>query len=197
MKTQTIIIIIITITLISILLITKPSLTGNVILQNEQKIKLGYCPTMKEKAISLSEKENYKLIRLGSASEVLSALNNHQIDKALIGRKAKKYEISKDVKETILESGYTLVSNNKKFIDYSQLPYLEIYTYLSEDIAENLISHNSKIIYLSKQEAINKILQGKIVLISWEDWRDDFELIVAIDGNEKIKDFRGVVLYEN
>jgi len=182
--------------LISFFLIIKPTFTGNILLQ-EQKIKLGYCSTMQEEAISLSEKNNYQLIEFGSATQVLSALQNNQINKALIGRKAKGYEISKDTSETILDSEYTLVSNKKSFIEYSSLSDLDIYTYLPKEVIENLIVYNFKIINLSKQEAINKISKGKLILISWEDWSDNFELVVVMNRDEKVKDFRGVFLYEN
>ncbi len=180
-----------------LLMIVEPSLTGNVIFQNEQKIKIGYCPTMESNALEIFDGNNYELIRFSSASEVLSVLNNNQIDMGLIGRKAKEGELSSDVKETILESGYTLVSNNKEFINYSQLSGLEIYTYLPKEKVEILIPENKNTVYYeSKQEAINKILEGEVVLILWEDWQDDFELLVVMDNNEKVKDFRGVFLYE-
>ncbi len=193
MKKQILISIILGIILILAFLSTKPFL-----IEANQEIKLGYCPTMQGDAITLSEKENYELIRFGSASEVLSALNDNLIDKALIGRKAESNEISNDVKEKILESGYTFVSNNKRFIDYFQLSSLEIYTYLNPEKIEKLIPEDENINYIeSKKEAIKKINEGKIVLISWEDWQDDFELIVVMKGNDKVKDFRGVFLYEN
>ncbi len=197
MKKQ-IIILIIAVVLISIFLIIKPFLTEFAVYSEDsgEKIKLGYCPTMQEEAISLSEKKDYELIRFEYAINVLSALKNKQIDKALIGRKARQYEISKEVKETVLESGYTFVSNRGGFIEYSQLSNYEIYTYLSKEIAESLAPKNSKIIYLTKEEAIVKINEGRIVLISWEDWRDEFELIVAMNGNEKVKELRGVFLYQ-
>ncbi|MEX0920789.1 MAG: hypothetical protein WDZ62_00820 [Candidatus Pacearchaeota archaeon] len=180
--------------LILIFLLLKPSLTGEVV---SQEIKLGYCPTMQEDTEILVEKENYKLIRFNSASEVLLALNNGEIDKGLIGRKAKGFELSKDIKETILESGYTLVSNKKGFVEYSQLENYKIYTYLPKDITKKLIDRNSKITYLTKEESLKKINEGEIVLISWDDWRDDFELIVVMNGSEKVKDFRGSFLYKN
>lgn len=190
-------IIILTIALILIFLIIQPSLRGNVI-QDKQKMKLGYCPTMDDDALNLAKDNNYELVKFGSASEVLSSLNNNQIDKGLIGRKAELSEINKDVKETTLKSGYTLVTNKKIFLDYSQLLSLEIHTYLPNKETKDLISNNQSIIYYgSKQEAINKISEGKAVLISWEDWQDNFELIVVMEGSKKVKDFRGAFLYEN
>jgi hypothetical protein len=199
MKKQLVIAIISGIFLLTLLLIIKPSFTGFAVYSEDsnEKIKLGYCPTMQEEAISLSEKNNYELVKFDYAIDVLSALKNKQIDNALIGRKAKLSEINKNTKETILKSGYTLVSKKGGFIDSSQLANYEIYTPLSESIAENLLPGYSKIIYLTKEEAIERISMGKIVLISWEDWNDNYELIVVMKDNEKVKDFRGAFLYEN
>lgn len=168
--------------------VIKPVFTGEVI--SKEKMRLGYCPTMQEEAISLSQKKDYELVKLSSASEVLYALNNNQVDKGLIGRKAKLNEINSNIKETTLKSGYTLVSKNKGFIESSQLPFLDIYTYLEEDF-------NFPVNKISKEEVLGNIDAGKIALISWKDWNDNFELIVVMNGNEKVKDFRGVFLYEN
>lgn len=178
-------------------LILKPSFTGYSVYDNFiEKNKLGYCPTMQDEAISLSKEKGYELIQFGSASEVLHALKNGQINKAIIGRKAEKTEISLNTKETILKSGYTLASNKKGFIDYSELPSIEMYTYSSNEVVSGLIPVSSKIIYNDKTEVLKKIQESKITLISWDDWDDDFEPIVVMEGNEKVKDFRGVFLYE-
>lgn len=158
------------------------------------KLILGYCPTMYEEALAFSE--DVELVEFVSASEVLFALNREQIDFGLVGRKAKFHEISDDISEEILESGYTLVSNKKGFIDYSQLRQINIHTYLDSEIVERLVSSQNIVYYDSQQEVIDKISDGEVVLISWDDWNDEFELIVVMDGNEKAKDFRGVFLYE-
>lgn len=184
--------------IIAFVFVNQSSLIGNIILQDKQKIKLGYCPTMESEAMELAKNNNYELVRFGSASEVLFVLNNNQIDKGLIGRKAKLNEISKNIKETTLKSGYTFVTNKKDFLEYSELPSLDIHTYLTPKEVNVLIPNNKNISYYeSKQEVINKILEEKVVLVSWEDWQDGFELLVFMDGNEKVKDFRGVFLYEN
>lgn len=197
MKKQIKILILIAIFLVSLFLITKPFLTGKTIIQNEEKIKLGYCPTMEEDAMILAGEENYELIKFNSASETLLSLKEEKINKALIGRKAKQSELNSKINEKILESGYTLTTNKKSFIEYSQLQDLEIYTYLSKEITENLIPSSSKIIYSSKEEAVDKVLKGEAVLVSWKDWQDNFELVVIMDENQKVKKFRGVFLYEN
>ena len=197
MKKSIIIFAIAVVVLVLLFLIIKPSFTGYYVYNNEitEKVKLGYCPTMQEDATSLAKEKNYELIKFDSASEVLSALKNNQIDKAIIGRKAEKNELNSNIKETILKSGYTIVSNKKGFIDYLGLPSIEVYTYLSNEIVEGLIPVSSKITYVNKNEIIKQINEGKIVLIPLEDWNDNFELIVVMDDNEKDKEFRGIFLY--
>ena len=155
-----------------------------------EKEKIGYCPTMVHEAFQIAERKNYELIQFNSASEVLLSLNKNQIDYALIGRKPYSYEINGKIKEEILKSGKTLVSNEKRLIDISQLNYLRINTYLTGLDDKNIVY------YESKEEALERINHGEIVLISWEDWGDDFELIVPVYPNrEQVKEFRGVFLY--
>lgn len=198
MKKQIITGLIAVIILLSIFLIIKLSFTGFAVYSegSNEKIKLGYCPTMQKDAIEVAEEENYELIDFRAASAVLSALNNEQIDKGMIGRKAKQHEINSGINEKVIESGYTLVTNKKSYINYFQLTDIEIYTYLSKSVAEDLIPENSQIVYLDKGEVFEKIYQGKFALISWDDWKERFELAVVVNGNEKVKDFRGVFLYE-
>lgn len=190
MKKEIIVFSIILVVSISAFLITDSSLTGFSVYEDSEKIKLGFCPTMQEEAENLAKQNNYELVKLKSASEVLYMLKSDKIDKALIGRKAKAEEINPETKELILKSGYTLVSNQKKFVDYSQLSALDIYSHL-----ENNFAFPTKII--SKKEIESRVQESKIVLISWDDWNDYFELIVVMDGSKKVKEFRGSFLYEN
>jgi hypothetical protein len=176
------------------LLFIRPNITGEATLQ--EKIRLGYCPTMLPEARELAEKEDYILIEFNSASEVLQALKENKIQKAMIGRKAKNSELPRNIKEIVIESGYTLASNSKTLLFLYQLESREVYTSLEKEIAEELLP-NSKIIYLKTiEEAKEKIKEGKIILISWEEWEDKFELVVILKGTEKVKNFRGVFLYE-
>ncbi len=160
-------------------------------------IRLGYCPTMKEDAEALAKQQGFQLVAFGSASEVLSALGKGQIEKGLIGRKASLSEISPQVRETVLRPGYTLVAYRKSYIEYSSLPLVAIHTYLPIEIVSGLIPESSRIEYHgSKKEALDKIYERQVVLISWEDWKDDFELLITMNGTEKVKCFRGAFLYE-
>ena len=131
--------------------------TGQAI--QEQKI-LGYCLTMQPEAMALAEESNYILKELSSAAVVLQQMKSGQIDSALIGRKAYSYEISDEISEKVLKSGFTLVSNQKSFISISQLNSSEIYVPegFNEFKFKNKIEYNS-------EEAINLINQGNLVLI--------------------------------
>jgi len=163
---------------------------------SEEKIRLGYCPTMLEDAKKLAEENDYVLVKFSSASEVLTALNLKEIEKGLIGRKPENYELLYNLDEVVLKSGYTLVSNQKNFIEISELNNLEVHTYLPKEVVEEAIQNiHSIVFHESKEIALSKISEGKIVLVSWDDWQDDFGLTVVMDGNEKVKDFRCSCLY--
>lgn len=177
------------------------SLTGKSILRSTQfgreNILLGYCPTVRQDAEAIALGKNYDLIEFSSALQVLGALNTKQIDKAVIGRKAKSNEISSEISEHVLKSGVTLISNTRLDIDYSEVNNLEIHTCLGEEEMEDK-GINARIIYYgSEQEVISKLEEGKIILISWDDWKDEFELVVVWDGVLKSRDFRGLFLYTN
>ena len=182
----------IVLTFLIILAILGPIMVGKV---TKQTIKLGYCPTMFEEAQKISIEEGCVLTKYNSASQVLSALRNNQIQKGLIGRKTYSNEINSDIKEQVIESDFTLVSNKKGFIDYSQLNSIEIYSYSPLEEVSSLFSEEQQIHFMKKQEALKMISQGKIVLIEWKDWQDNFELVVVMNGSRKIREFRGVFLY--
>jgi hypothetical protein len=197
-----------------ILVLTRNTITGTLFYKNEnseEKTKIGYCPTMYEEAKKIAEEKNYELVYFESAALVLNALNRKNIDLALIGRKAKKEEIKiptitgaaiiedkEKNEEKTSNQGYTLISKEKKMIDYSSLHLIEIHTYISKETAEKLFPKKTKIVYhTEKEEAIKQIKNGKNVLIDWSDWQDEFELLIVMKGSEKAKEFRGIFLYEN
>ncbi|MEX0920079.1 MAG: hypothetical protein WDZ69_00680 [Candidatus Pacearchaeota archaeon] len=177
--------------------VAKPVFTGQIFLfENSDKLVLGYCPTMLEDAGVLSEMNDYELVKFDSSSEVLHSLNNGQIDFGLIGRKAKNHEVSGEISEEVLKSGYTLISNEKRFVEYRDLQFIEIHTYLPESVVNSLVPSSSNVVYHdSIAGATSKISEDNVVLISWDGWEDEFELLIVIDGGEKVKDFRGAFLY--
>lgn len=156
---------------------------------------LGYCPSMESIASALKEDHKVELVKFNSASEVFNALNKGDISLALVGRKAEVYEKNENLKEIVLISGFTLVSNRKYFIDFEDLHSLEIITYLPEENVSKLCPVCSVIYEESKEEALKKATEGKAVLVSWDDWEDYFELIVVMNDFEKDKNFRGAFLY--
>jgi hypothetical protein len=153
-------------------------------------IVIGYCPTMLPYA-ELMRTEKTILREFPSSAQVLHSLFLGEIDVALVGRVAKKSEISGNPAEMITRSGYTLVSDEKRLIDYSELEGMEIHTYINEEVAYELLP-NSNIRF---HDNIEEALTGKIILISWHDWRDEFELIVPMRNGRKVESFRVPVIY--
>jgi hypothetical protein len=80
------------------------------------------------------------------------------------------------------------------FVDFSDIDKYEIYTYLSENIIFEKFNYLN-INYFEKKDLFNKFEKEYVILISWQDWQDDFELFVVNNGFFKEKDFRGVFLY--
>jgi len=120
--------------------------------RQQNPIKVGYCQTM-SKYIALIESEHKKFL-YESASEVLKALNNKEIDIALIGRKARPEEINNDIKSLqVFNDATTLIkeiNNNTepilipwKEIDYNKQE-LVVLTYKNGEKIEN---HRSPFIY--------------------------------------------------
>lgn len=171
--------------------------TGHVIQVPEEpagKAVLGFCPTMRWDAESLATTEGYSPVEFGSASDALLALKNGQADMALIGRKAKAGEIS-GARETVLRTGYTLVSNRKGFVDRSGLHSMEAHTSAPAGVAASLLPGAEIVYHGTSSDAIGQAYAGKIALVTWEDWKDGLELVVVMDGSGKAAEFRGAFLY--
>jgi len=150
-------------------------------------MKIGYCPTMKKYLINLFRNNKFELIDLGSASQVLYLLDNDKVDVGIIGRQAKKTEFEGVLKR--IGSGYTLITAMKSMISNKDLDMLEIHTSISKEIIKQKYPYLKNIIYHnSLKDALSK---GKIQLISWDDWNDNFELLIPVDDfNNKNPDFR-------
>jgi len=158
------------------------------------KIKIGYCPTMKNFTLKFANLHNYEAIEFSSAAQVLYLLKLNKLDMCIIGRQAKKSEFEGFVKR--IDNGYTLISNSKGMIENSRLSSLEIHTNISKNKIEKLFPELKNMKYHDNlNDALNK---GNIQLISWDDWNDDFELLIPIDnqGNKNPK-FRVPHIYSN
>lgn len=160
-----------------------------------ESIRLGYCPTMRLFAEEIAlQNENIQLIRMGSSSEALDALHKGTTDVALIGRLAQDGEIdTQNIFEKRLSEGYTLISPEKRFIQKEELVGLIVHTYLSEDVAKQVLPDSDIIFHDEISLAMAQLLKHP-VLISWDDY-DDEDLLVVMSGSEKEMRFRLPTLY--
>jgi hypothetical protein len=161
---------------------------------NEKNIlTLGYCPTMKEYAENIAlNNPNIKILEIPSSELIFIGLEEGNLDIGLTGRLAKSTELN-NPERIYLETGYTLITSTKRFIDKTDLKQIRVHTALKQGIAEELLPENTIIYYNNYNEALAGI--NEAVLINWEDFKDNYELLVVMDGNIKVKDFRIPVLY--
>lgn len=156
-------------------------------------VRLGYCPTMKPIAEKIAENnENIVLVKQPNSAQTLQALSVN-IDIALIGRMAKGREIQ-STNRKMLGKGYTLVTDVKRFVQENELSEIKIHTAIEENIAKQMLPNSELIFYKTTQEAISQGL-GETVLIDWNDYEDEYELLVVMKGMKKVEKFRIPVLY--
>lgn len=162
-------------------------------MQNKDKIKIGFCPTMAKYAEKIATENNFQPIPFNGAAEALYFLKGDQIDIVLIGRKAEKKEFKGLEKR--LRDGYTLINQQRKqMIPKDLLPKIEIHTYLSPEIVRKKFPE-LKLIHFHKKLS-ETLASGKIILIDWKDWRDDFFLLIPVENNyQKVEKYRTPFLY--
>lgn len=155
--------------------------------ENRLPMKIGYCPTMEEYVKKRVDENKNRIINLGSAAQVLSFLNINEIDVGVIGRKAKKQEFKGYEKR--IRKGFTLITNMKNIIGKEELKNIEVHTALSKKIIEEKYPDLKNVFYHdSLQDALK---DGEVQLISWDDWNDNFELLIPVDEfNNKDTRFR-------
>ena len=158
-------------------------------------IKVGHCPTMGEHISKINPKLDFSPMPFGAAAEALYYLNNGLIDVALIGRKAEKEEFNGY--ERKLKDGYTLINlQAKQMVPKHLLPSLEVHTYIKPEIAREYFPE-LKAIHFDK-DLSESIERGKIILIDWDDWQDNFFLLIPVeDDYQKVKKYRTPFLYSN
>ena len=155
-------------------------------------MKIGYCPTMEKYLKTYIDNKDLDLINLGSARQVLSLLKNDKIDVGAIGRQAKKSEFEGVLKR--IGTGYTLINTTKCMISNDDLETLEIYTDVSKEIIKQKYPYLKNVFY--HDDLKDALFNGKIRLISWDDWNDNFELLIPVDNfNNKNSDFRVLHFY--
>lgn len=161
--------------------------------KQEQNLILGYCKTFERYAHALAQENNLDLVIYGSSFDVLSNLKSGKIDYGVIGRRAYSYEINEETLEIPLkEYGFTLISSQKAFFEYSEIENLEVHTYLKNEEISDFFTFKPQITF---HENIESALKGELVLIHWEDFKDDFQLVVPIEDDAKVEKFRNPMLY--
>ena len=163
------------------------------------KIKLSYCPTMApyvEKLINGNL--DLEIINGISAARTLSMLRNKEVDIIIIGRKAYKRELNVDIKEERLKNGYTLAYSQKTLIPSENLKELTIKTYISKIIVEKDFPFFNKVEYFNSKKECMKDSLSIPVLVDWNDFEEEYELLIPIDRNRnKLDVFRAPVVYYN
>lgn len=139
-------------------------------------MKIGYCPTMNPFVKKL---EKYETINLGSAGAVLMALNDNEIDVGIVGRVAKNGEFDGHSKRTA--DGYTLVTTQKQMILNEDLPMLEVHTALPKDLVSSKFPELKNVVFEDKLK--QELKNGEVWLISWDDWNDNYNLLIPVDQN--------------
>ncbi len=178
--------------IITSIIFMKGNITGMII--QEEKILLGYCPSMELTAQEISKQNpNVEIVRKDSTIDVLENLKSNGIDIALVGRLAKSSELPNN-KQRMISSGYTLVSSSKQFIQKNELKTLTIHTALDPIIVQDILP-DSKIIYYNTLEDTLREGMDQAVLIDWDDYKDYMELVVVMEGELKDLTFRTPVLY--
>ncbi|MFT4260903.1 MAG: hypothetical protein ACMXX9_00540 [Candidatus Woesearchaeota archaeon] len=147
-------------------------------------LTIGFCPTMQD--FVTTNYPNYNYVVFDSAASALISLNNDEVDKIIIGRKAYTYE-NINLKETMLDEGYNLIASKRKVIRTEDLQNIKI-----ASIHEINIEGLSLFIVDNKKEGL---LGYDALLISWEDF-NDYELLVVLDGLKKDVRFRTPFLYQ-
>ncbi len=164
----------------------------------EESLTIGYCKTFERYAQSLAKENSLNIVKLESSGEVLSSLNSGNIDYGVIGRRAYNFEINRNIVERPLQDlGWTLVSQEKVFLEEDELKSYKINTYLDE---EEVLSFFSLDLDIAYHDDIDSAFNSEgITLIAWEDFRDEFELVVPFENNSnaKVEKFRTPMLYMN
>jgi hypothetical protein len=159
-----------------------------------KKSLLAYCPTMEPVAMRIfGLNENIALKRMDSTAEIMFDLSNGAVDIALVGRLATSLEKG-SAQELVIGTGYTLIGRQKIFISRSSLASAIVHTSVSDITAKELLPGSDIIFYDSLDEAVSNGISDA-VLISWDDFKEGYNLIVVMDGVHKAPEFRIPVLY--
>ncbi len=164
--------------------------------ENGKMNKVAFCPTMGVFMERLDDMSDIEQVPVGSAGQALVLLRTGQVEGVIIGRYAKAMELPNNAKFVKLMGGRTLVYLQKMGVPVEALKDVDVLTYLKpEEIADisGLFRH------VEHLESLDDCLRYGLkipVIIDWNDYRDDFELLIPVnERGDKVLDFRAPVLY--
>ena len=165
----------------------------------ENKVKLGFCPTMTPYAEGFDKNiDDIELVRVPGAAGVMNMLLAGAIDAALIGREAYKRELNDNIKKKRLKGGYTLVYKDKIGIPKEKLKEISIKTYLPKNIVSDLLPNIGNITFYTSIEECEKENMDMPMLIDWKDFKDEHEMLIPQEANGmKTPIYRAPVIFYN
>ena len=159
-------------------------------------VKIAFCPTMDPYAEKIANSfQDVKMLEGSAAASVLAALREGQVDGVLIGRKAKAYEIDEKTQFEKLKGGITLVYLQKAAVDEGQLSTIPVKTYLKKERLANIEQLFKSVEYRDSFKACFEDGLEIPAIIDWDDYRDDFGLLIPMNRYGKTPIFRAPVLY--
>ena len=156
---------------------------------------IAFCPTMNPFAEKLVQIEGIKMIPLQSAGQSLATLKAGEVQGVLIGRYAKGREIDSETQQDILQGGCTLVYRAKTGIGETELKNVAVNTYLADEDIQAFKPLLGEIHRFDSLDACLKDQLATPILIDWQDYRDEFELLIPMNNYGKVSLFRAPVLY--
>jgi hypothetical protein len=161
-----------------------------------EKFKIGYCPTMQVYAKNIASNiEEVEMIQYASAGQVLAMLKEDMLDGVLIGRTASSTEINAKTDFVRLKKGVTLAFKTKYGIPEKELKNVDVLTYLKPEQVEHVKHFFHQIYFLPSLDDCLKEKLEVPVIVDWNDFRDDFQLLIPMNENGKTQQFRAPVIY--
>ena len=161
-----------------------------------EKYRIGFCPTMQPYVDKIARKvDEVEMMPFSSAGQVLSMLRNDNLDGVLIGRTAYAYEIDSNTNFIRLKDGITLAFKMKYAVSEEQLKQVDVLTYLPPEKVEHVEKFFHQIYY---RDTLEQCLEENLevpVIVDWNDFKDDFELLIPVNNYGKTQEFRAPVIY--
>ena len=165
-------------------------------MRENERVKIAFCPTMGVFMEELSDMDEIEQVPVPSAGQALFLLKSRAVDGTIIGRYAKRSELPEGSSFVKLRGGQTLIYRQKTGIPVEVLKDVQVITYLSPESVSHLSGFFKSVEHLESLEECLKYGLEIPVIIDWNDYRDDFELLIPVNRRgEKVLEFRAPVLY--